>query len=439
LQNTDLSFQPPLYPNGIGGAPMAPVTLGNATPTAFTVAAGCTATVTFGINGSGNVGGNCPTFPGTVQFTASTASVGEAAASIVVSVSRIDGSDGAASVNYSTSGISAVAGIDFIAQAGTLNWAAGDSAAKTIEVPITGDVLIEGNETFSITLSSPAGATLGATTVMTITIIDDDFATVPGAPGNLVATPGNAQAFIAFTPPASSGGSPIIGYTATCGGSPPKDGTSSPINVTNLLNDTAYICTVVARNTLGPSAASAPVPVTPSASAPLALVGVVSRKIHGAMGAFDIAIDPAQSIGGPVTVEPRLIGTGHTLIYQFNAPVSLPLTADVSPPGAGIGTAVAASNNNVTVSLTGVADKQRVTVLLTGVNGDMTVFPVSLGFLVGDFNNSYAVNASDISATKTRVGQTTNAVNFRFDVNASGTVDQADIASVKSRSGLVLP
>ena len=53
---TSLSFQPPLY---VGGVAMTPVTLGGGTPTAFTIVAGCAATLTFRINGTGTVGGNC--------------------------------------------------------------------------------------------------------------------------------------------------------------------------------------------------------------------------------------------------------------------------------------------------------------------------------------------------------------------------------------------
>jgi hypothetical protein len=244
-----------------------------------------------------------------------------------VSVSRINGSDGAASVIYSTSGISATAGDDFTAPSGTLNWAAGDSSARTILVPIINDATIEGDETFSITLSAAAGASLGAASVMTITIVDDDVATVPGAPVNLVAIPGNAQAFPLIT--GHRWRSPI-----TAAPRPEKVltgfGTASPINVTGLLNDTTYSCTVVAVNALGAGTASAAVPVTPSALAPLALVDVVSRKLHAGTGGFEISIDTTQPFGGPVTVEPRFIGSGHTLVYQFNAPVSLPATP--APP-----------------------------------------------------------------------------------------------------------
>jgi hypothetical protein len=65
---------------------------------------------------------------------------------------------------------------------------------------------------------------------------------------------------------------------------------------------------------------------------------------------------------------------------------------------------VAAAGNKLTVSLTGVADNQRISIALTGVNGDLTVFPLSLGFLVGDVNNTRAVTASDISGAWARIG-----------------------------------
>ena len=64
---------------------------------------------------------------------------------------------------------------------------------------------------------------------------------------------------------------------------------------------------------------------------------------------------------------------------------------------------------------------------------------VSLGFLVGDVNNSRSVNSSDISSVKARSGQTTDATNFKFDVNSSGAINSSDISAVKARSGLVLP
>lgn len=84
-------------------------------------------------------------------------------------------------------------------------------------------------------------------------------------------------------------------------------------------------------------------------------------------------------------------------------------------------------------------DKRRGTVTLIGVNG-VTDVSASLGFLIGDFDNRRSVLANDRNAVKSRAGQTANAQNFRFDVNASGVIGAADISSVKARvsAGAVL-
>jgi len=382
---------------------------------------------------------------GTLQFTAASASISEAGGSAVLSVSRTGGSAGAVSVAFATANGTATAGSDFTGQAGTLNWADGDTANKTITVPITNEGLIEANETFTITLSSPVGATLGAQTSITVTITNDDNATAPGAPVIGTATAGNGLAMVAFTPPGSDGGSAITGYTAQCSAigqtTRSNTGPSSPITVSSMTNGITYDCTVTATNAIGTGAPSGIVQVTPSAAVTLTLIGVQSRKTHAATGTFDVTIDTAIAIGGLVTVEPRAIGAGHSLVFQFNAPVTVAGTPSaVDSSAAAIGSVSAlAGGNEVVVTLTGMPDNRRATVSLSGVNGLVNDFPASMGFLVGDVNNSRSVNASDISGIKARSGQATSAANFRFDLNASGGINATDISAVKARSGLVLP
>ena len=265
----------------------------------------------------------------------------------------------------------------------------------------------------------------------------------PGSPTIGAATPGNTQAFIAFTAPASNGGSPITSYTATCNpGALAGSAAFSPVTVGNLVNGTAYTCSVVANNAVGASLPSADTaPVTPTASPSLALVGAVLRKTHGATGDFEVPVDiSVMAISGPVTVEPRTIGSGHSVVLHFNNTISATGTlAVVDSASATVGASVAQSGNDVLVTIPALPDNTRITITLTGVNGSFNPPPVSIGFLVGDVNNTRTVNSSDISGVKARSGQTTTTINFRFDVNASGAVNSSDISAVKARSGLVLP
>jgi uncharacterized protein (TIGR02145 family) len=79
----------------------------------------------------------------------------------------------------------------------------------------------------------------------------------PGAPTSPVATASDLQASVAFTAPASNGGTDITGYTVTSSpGSFTAIGASSPLIVTGLSSGTSYTFTVVATNAVGNSVAS---------------------------------------------------------------------------------------------------------------------------------------------------------------------------------------
>ncbi|MBK6980995.1 MAG: hypothetical protein IPH30_05510 [Betaproteobacteria bacterium] len=116
----------------------------------------------------------------TLQFTSATASVTEGIPSVVLTVSRVGGTAGAASVNWSTVDGTAVAGADFGTSgnpaqvSGTLNWAAGDAANKTITIPILDDALVESAEVFFVGLGGPVGATIGAQASAAVTLLDNE-------------------------------------------------------------------------------------------------------------------------------------------------------------------------------------------------------------------------------------------------------------------------
>ena len=166
-------------------------------------------------------------------------------------------------------------------------------------------------------------------------------------------------------------------------------------------------------------------------------VSVQSRKAHGGTGNFDLAIDLTQPVTGAVTIEPRGIGGGHVLVYQFNtAIVSIGTVTAVNSGGMILSPVTAIpTGNTVVVTLPGVPDGSRARVSLTSVNGGAILVPASLGFLVGDVNGDHSVTSSDIPAVKARSGQTTDSTNFKFDLTTSGAVSASDISTVKARVG----
>jgi hypothetical protein len=64
---------------------------------------------------------------------------------------------------------------------------------------------------------------------------------------------------------------------------------------------------------------------------------------------------------------------------------------------------------------------------------------VWMNVLVGDVNGNDSVNASDVSLTKSQVGQPVGMSNFREDVNVNGTISGTDVAQVKANVGSALP
>jgi hypothetical protein len=111
---------------------------------------------------------------GTVQLNASTAQVGEAAGSLTVTVTRSGGAASGVSVQYATADGTAKAGSDYTATSGTLTFGANETS-KTFSVPILTDALVEGDETFTVTLSNPTGgATLTTPSSATVTIREVD-------------------------------------------------------------------------------------------------------------------------------------------------------------------------------------------------------------------------------------------------------------------------
>jgi hypothetical protein len=115
------------------------------------------AVATITISGSGTT-----STAGTIGLSSSTYSVAQTASAVNVTVNRANGTTGAVSVQYATSNGTAVGGKEYTAKSGTLSWAAGDSASKTISVPVSNATPFTGSKSFTIALSQVSGgATLG--------------------------------------------------------------------------------------------------------------------------------------------------------------------------------------------------------------------------------------------------------------------------------------
>jgi YD repeat-containing protein len=118
--------------------------------------------------------------PPTISFMAGAGTINEHAGlwSGSVQLTTANGNPTACPVTVSYEAVAGVAtaGSDFHATGGTLTFPAGTVSGTTlpIEVPITNDNVFEGDETFTVTLSTAVGGALGTHAEASVTIDDDD-------------------------------------------------------------------------------------------------------------------------------------------------------------------------------------------------------------------------------------------------------------------------
>ena len=132
-----------------------------------------------GATGVGSITNDDVAAPPTLAIGDATFAEGSAAAAGrgTFTVTLSAASTSPVSVKYATADGTAKAGSDYVAQSGTLTFAAGETT-KTIQVAAIGDSVVEANEGFTVVLSSPTNATL-ADGVGAGTITNDDVVPPP--------------------------------------------------------------------------------------------------------------------------------------------------------------------------------------------------------------------------------------------------------------------
>ncbi|MBD2185492.1 beta strand repeat-containing protein [Aerosakkonema funiforme] len=113
---------------------------------------------------------------GSLQFSNPVFTVNENGTPVAaVTVTRTGGSFGAVSGTVNLSNGTATAPGDYTSTPIVVNFADGDTAPKTVLIPITDDTLIEPTETINLTLTNPTnGATIGTQNTATLNVVDND-------------------------------------------------------------------------------------------------------------------------------------------------------------------------------------------------------------------------------------------------------------------------
>lgn len=103
---------------------------------------------------------------------------------VVLQVARVSGFKGAVGCSFHTTGGTAVDGVAFTGQTGTLSWAANEGGPKTITITILSGG--SGTQSFTVTIDTPTGGvTIGSTNIASVNIVAGAPPTNPSSPGGI--------------------------------------------------------------------------------------------------------------------------------------------------------------------------------------------------------------------------------------------------------------
>jgi glucose/arabinose dehydrogenase len=192
--------------------------------------------------------------PGVFEIDVTGVSVNEGAGTATVIVNRVNGSSGAATVDYVTNENTALRDVDFSYRAGTLSFADGETS-KTVVIPILEDTIVEGTESFGVAILGATGAALGTKRTVSVNILDNDAAAAEFSFSQSAyeIKEDGGQATITVRRTGNTTGISTVNYATTNGtATAGSDYTASTGTITFAANETSKTFTVgITNDTLG--------------------------------------------------------------------------------------------------------------------------------------------------------------------------------------------
>ena len=318
--------------------------------------------------------------------------------SFVFTVTRSGDTSGSSSVSFTTADGSAFATSDYTSTSGTASFGPGD-IQTTVTVNVSGDTAVESDETFTVDLSSPVGATIVDSQGLG-TIQNDDTAPPPPLPsisiGNVALDEGNS-------------------------------------------GTTSFVFTVTRS---GDTSGSSSVSFTTADGSAFATSDYTSTSGTASFGPGDIQTTVTVNVSGDTAVE-----SDETFTVDLSSPVGATIVDsqglgtiqndDTAPPAAPVVTQPASPTNDNTPTITGTGENGAIVTLTSDLDGTLSptatvsggVWSITLATVLQDGTHSLTATQTDAAGN---VSPASAAITITVDTTAPPTPSITTIFEVSN-------